>query len=282
MPISSVAFFHERHGPIAIGNRGQDPSHRWIRHSRNPLLGPEHTFENGSVSSRAVSSPPEANMSLAEIQAWTRAVALDPGQADYWYRLGQAYARAMQAQWSRDPTDAFTSGVQAMTAYRQAILRNPTAPFPYLAWSWVLEDVSRLAPWLAAQRLRPVTATTHGLTAEGLPALTQQLAQHPEDAAHWAKWLLQTATQLVPTTAFAHYSAGLHRLQRWNTLPAEEQQQVVQELRSALQLEPRYAAAILARLWERTHDQALVLALARGTPEERRWRIEVGAAQSNR
>ena len=47
MPISSVAFFDERHGPITIGSCGQDPSHRWVRHSRNPLLSPEHAFENG-------------------------------------------------------------------------------------------------------------------------------------------------------------------------------------------------------------------------------------------
>jgi O-antigen ligase len=210
------------------------------------------------------------------LAAWARAVALDPGQADYRYRLGQAHARAMQAQWTRDPAGAFRAGVQAMAAYREAILQNPTSPFPYLAWSWTLEDVSRLAPWMAAQRLRPVTATTHGLTAGGLPALTQQLAQHPEDAAHWAKWLLQTATHLAPTTTFAHYSAGLHRLQRWQRLSAEEQRQVVQALRSALQLEPRYASAILPRLWERTHDQALVQALARGTSEERRWHAERG------
>jgi hypothetical protein len=72
MPISSVAFFHEKHDPITLGNSSQDPSDRWVKRSRNPLLGPEHAFENGSVSSRAVSSRPEANMSLAEIQAWAQ------------------------------------------------------------------------------------------------------------------------------------------------------------------------------------------------------------------
>jgi hypothetical protein len=51
---------------------------------------------------------------------------------------------------------------------------------------------------------------------------------------------------------------------------------VVQELRNALQLEPRYATVILPRLWERTHDRALVLALARGTPEEPRWHVQPG------
>ena len=208
------------------------------------------------------------------IEPWARAVALDPGQADYWYCLGQAYARAIHAQWSRDPTGAFTSGVQAMTAYRQAILRNPASPFPYLAWSWALEDMRRLAPWLAAQRMR--SAAVDGAKDEGLQALRRQLAQHLDAAAHWSRQLLQTATHLAPTTAFAHYSAGSHQLQRWNTLPTEEQNQVVQHLRSALQLEPRYTTAILPRLWERTHDQALVLALARGTPEERRWHAERG------
>ena len=69
-PISSMAFFHERHGPITLENSGQDPSDRWVWHSRHPLLSPEHAFENGSVSSRALSSPPEANMSPEEIQAW--------------------------------------------------------------------------------------------------------------------------------------------------------------------------------------------------------------------
>ena len=52
--------------------------------------------------------------------------------------------------------------------------------------------------------------------------------------------------------------------------------------RSTIQLEPHYAAAILPRLWERTHDRALVQALARGTPAERRWRIDVGEAKPDR
>jgi tetratricopeptide (TPR) repeat protein len=214
------------------------------------------------------------------IEAWAHAIALDPSQADYHYRLGQAYAREMQAQWTRDTVGAFRAGAQAMAAYRQAILRNPTSPFPYLAWSWTLEDLSRLAPWLQAQRHQ--AAVSHGVADEGLPALWRHLAQHPEAAAHWSTWLLQTATHLAPTTAFAHYSAGLQRLQRWDTLPAAEQRQVVQDLRSALQLEPRYATAILPRLWERTQDRELVLALARGTPEEPRWRADSGKIAGGR
>jgi hypothetical protein len=74
----------------------------------------------------------------------------------------------------------------------------------------------------------------------------------------------------------------LQRLQRWDTLPAAEQRQVVQDLRSALQLEPRYATAILPRLWERTQDRELVLALARGTPEEPRWRADSGKIAGGR
>jgi O-antigen ligase len=147
------------------------------------------------------------------VEAWARAVTLDPGHADY--HLGQAYARAMQAQWSRDAASAFRAGVQAMAAYRQAILHNPTSPFPYLAWSWAWEDVSRLAPWLAAQRRRP--AAGHGVADDGLHELRRQLAQHPEATTTWSRQLLQTATHLAPTTAFAHYSTGLHRGQRWDT-----------------------------------------------------------------
>jgi O-antigen ligase len=216
------------------------------------------------------------------LEPWARAVALDPGQADYWYHLGQARAREMQAQWTRDPFSAFRAGVRAMMAYRAAIVRNPTSPFPYLAWSWALEDVNRLAPWLAGPHLRPATASSDAVSDDGLPALRRQLAQHPDAAAHWSAWLLQTATHLAPTTAFAHYSAGLHRLQRWDRLSTEEQRQVVQELRSALQLEPRYASAILPRLWDVTHDRDLALALARGTPEERRWRADAGTIRLNR
>ena len=204
------------------------------------------------------------------VEAWAQAVALDPGPADYHYRLGQAYERDMRAQWSRDTAGAFRAGAQAMAAYRAAILRNPTSPFPYLAWGWTLDEVSRSAPWLTLQRNH--AAVSNGVADEGLAALWRHLAQHPDAAAHWSTWLLQTATHLAPTTAFAHYSAGLHQLQRWDRLSAQEQQQVVQQLRNALQLEPRYASAILPRLWERTHDRELALALARGTPEERRWR----------
>jgi hypothetical protein len=46
----------------------------------------------------------------------------------------------------------------------------------------------------------------------------------------------------------------------------------VQELRSAVQLEPKYANAIVQALWERTQDRELVQALARGTSEAARWR----------
>ena len=47
-----------------------------------------------------------------------------------------------------------------MTAYREAILRNPTSPYPYLDWGWALESVSRLAGWVALyKRLRPLLHT---------------------------------------------------------------------------------------------------------------------------
>jgi hypothetical protein len=101
-----------------------------------------------------------------------------------------------------------------------------------------------------------------------------ELARHREQAARWSRQLMQTATHLDPTTAYAQYSAGLYRLQQWETLPAEERQRVVQQLRGAIQLDPKYAASILQVLWERTQDRDLVRALARGTPEEARWRID--------
>jgi hypothetical protein len=47
MPISSVAFFDQRNCSVAIGNSGQDPSHRWVRHSQNPLLHSDHFLSRG-------------------------------------------------------------------------------------------------------------------------------------------------------------------------------------------------------------------------------------------
>jgi hypothetical protein len=99
---------------------------------------------------------------------------------------------------------------------------------------------------------------------------------HPKGAAQWSRQLMQTATHLDPTTAFAQYSAGVYGLERWETLPPEEQQRVIQRLRSAVQLDPKYARSILQALWERTQDRDLVRALARGTPEEARWRVNGG------
>jgi len=195
---------------------------------------------------------------------------MDPSNADYHYRLGQVYDRLMRAQWSSDPDDALVSGVRAMTAYREAILRNPTAPDPYLAWGWGLESMSRLAGWAAENR--DGVAPSHDSAGNGLAQLITQLAQHPERAARWSRQLMQTATHLDPTTAFAHYSAGLYGLERWETLPAAERERVVQRLQSAVQLDPKYTASILQALGERTQDRELVRALARGTPEEARWR----------
>ena len=50
----------------------------------------------------------------------------------------------------------------------------------------------------------------------------------------------------------------------------------MQQLRRAVQLEPKYATMILQALWERTQDRDLVRALARGTSEEALWRIDGG------
>jgi len=108
------------------------------------------------------------------------------------------------------------------------------------------------------------------------------LTQHPDGAALWAQQLVQTATHLDPTDAFAHYSAGLYALQQWETLPAEARARVVQQLRSAVQLEPKYANAIVQALWERTQDRELVQALARGTSEEARWRSDGGKIAGGR
>jgi hypothetical protein len=46
------------------------------------------------------------------------------------------------------------------------------------------------------------------------------------------------------------------------------------QLRSAVQLNPKYARSTLQALWERTQDRDLVRALARGTPKEARWRMD--------
>jgi len=65
-------------------------------------------------------------------------------------------------------------------------------------------------------------------------------------------------------------------------LPAEERARVVQQLRSAVQLEPKYATVILQALWERTQDRELVRALARGTSAEAVWRIDGGKMAGGR
>jgi hypothetical protein len=68
-----------------------------------------------------------------------------------------AHDRLMWAQWSSEPGRALVSGGLAMSAYREAILRNPTSPYPYLAWEWALESVSRLAAWAAENRVPNAT-----------------------------------------------------------------------------------------------------------------------------
>ena len=93
---------------------------------------------------------------------------------------------------------------------------------------------------------------------------------------------MQTATHLDSTAAFTHYSAGLHTLQQWETLPAAERARVMQQLRRAVQLEPRYATVILQALWERTQDRELVRTLAHGTSEEALWRIDGGKIAGGR
>ena len=39
-----------------------------------------------------------------------------------------------------------------MMEYREAILRNPTSPYPYLAWAWALDSEVRLAASVAENR----------------------------------------------------------------------------------------------------------------------------------
>jgi hypothetical protein len=50
----------------------------------------------------------------------------------------------------------------------------------------------------------------------------------------------------------------------------------VQQLRSAVQLESKYATVILQALWERIQDRELVRTLAHGSSEEALWRIDGG------
>jgi hypothetical protein len=178
----------------------------------------------------------------------------------------------MQAQQSSDPARALVAGVRAMMEYREAILRNPTSPYPYLSWAWALDSEVRLAASVVEHRL-PI-ATSDDIEGDHLSYVIAQLTQHPDGAAQWSRQLVQTATHLDPTVAFTHYSAGLYALQQWETLGSEERTRVVQQLRSAVQLEPQYAKEILQALWERTQDRDLVQALARGTSEEARWRID--------
>jgi hypothetical protein len=202
-------------------------------------------------------------------EQWAQVVALDAGNADYHYQLGWAYDSFMQAQWSSDPVRALVAGVRAIVEYREAILRNPTSPYPYLAWGWALDSAVRLAERVAQQRLLSIPSDDIG--DHRLSYFFTQLTQYPEDVAQWSRQLVQTATHLDPTGAFAHYSAGLQALQQWETLGSEERTRVVQQLRSAVQLEPKYANAIVHALWERTQDRKLVQALARGTSEEALW-----------
>jgi hypothetical protein len=221
----------------------------------------------------------EALETVAEQRA--QVVALDPANADYHYQLGRAYDSLMQAQRSSDPVRALVAGVQAMVEYREAILRNPTSLYPYAAWGWALDSARRLAAGVAEQR--PPIATSDGIGGKPLSYVIAQLTEHSDGAAQWAQQLVQLAAYLDPTDAYAHYSAGLYALQRWETLGPAERTRVVQHLRSAAQLDPQtYAAAVMQALWERTQDRELVQALARGTSEEARWRIDGGKIAGER
>jgi hypothetical protein len=187
----------------------------------------------------------------------------------------------MQAQGSSDPVRALVAGVRAMVAYREAILRNPTFLYPYAAWGWALDRERQLAAQVVENRL-PI-ATSDAIGGQHLSHVIAQLIEHPDGAAQWSQQLVQTATHLDPTDAFAHYSAGLYALQQWETLGAEERTRVVQHLRSAVQLDPpKYAQAIVQALWERTQDRALVRVVAHGTPEAAKWRVDDGNATSAR
>ena len=203
-------------------------------------------------------------------EQWTKVVALDSDNADYRYRLGSTYESLMQAMRSSEAVRALDAGIQAMVEYRAAILQNPTSSHPYLAWAWTLDSMTWLAASVAKKRLH--SATRDDLGGHRLSYVIAQLTQYPDGAAQWSQQLAQIATHLAPTAAFAHYSAGMYALQQWETLPGEERTRVVQQLRSALLLEPKYANDIVEALWEWTQDKDLVEALARGTSEEALWR----------
>ena len=177
----------------------------------------------------------------------------------------------MQAQSSHAPARALVAGVRAMMEYREAILRNPTSAYPYLAWGRALDSARQLAASVAEKRLP--SATSDEIGGNHLASVIAQLTQYPDGAAQWSQQLVQTATHLDPTDAFAQYSAGLYALQQWETLGPAERTRVVQQLRSAAQLDPTtYANAVMQALWERTQDRELVQDLARGTSEEAHWR----------
>lgn len=133
------------------------------------------------------------------VETWARAVALERANADYHLHLGQAYERAIRAQWTSDPMRALTAGLQAMLAFREAILRHPTSPFPYLAWGWSLENMARLATW--SEAFRTFRPTVHRSGGSDLEPVATRLAQHPERIAPFARRLLQTAAYLAPKYA---------------------------------------------------------------------------------
>lgn len=94
---------------------------------------------------------------------------------------------------------------------------------------------------------------------------------------------MQIATYLDPTDAFAHYNAGLYALQQWETLGLAERTRMVQQLRSAAQLDPEtYATAVMQAVWKRTQDRELVQTLARGTSEDALWRVDGGKIAGGR
>jgi hypothetical protein len=126
--------------------------------------------------------------------------------------------------------------------------------------------MSRLAGWIAENRVSIAMSDDNG--SDSFAYLVTQLAQHPERAAQQSRQLLQTATHLDPTAAITHYSVGLYALQQWETLPAKERARVVQQLRSAVQLEPKYATVILQAFWECTQDRERVRTLTGGTPRK--------------
>jgi hypothetical protein len=206
------------------------------------------------------------------VAPWASVVALAPGHADDHDRLGLAYARIMHAQRARAPLQALAAGVQAATADREAILRNPTSPFPSLAWGWALEGVGQLATWAAGQPA--LVETSLRLGRQDVHPLITSVEHHPEPLAVFARQLVETATAVAPTAACGHARAGLSGMRPWETLASAERMDILQELRAAAALEPAYAATLLHALGDRTHDRDLLGALARGTPEETRWGAE--------